>query len=230
MKRNYKSYIIMIILFSLLGIKSSNAEMITYNIVQKLGGETLPVDQPPWITAVFDDHGQQGSVSLTLTCVNLANNEYVSYWLFNLDPSMKPSKLKFTNLVKTGSFNTPSFWTGTNAFYINGEKFDLYVSFSTTAGPLKRFNDVDSLKVEISGISTLTAQSFNFNSQATPCNGMASTASEAYIKGIGLCRHDTNWNQDVPEPTSWVLALCGLVGMAFSFTIKHCRTTPRPYL
>jgi len=213
MKRKNVLPALMIALLSFPCIKPLNAEIITFYPVQVVGGETAPAGQPPWISATFNDHDEQGSVTLTLACLNLTGDEYVSRWLFNLDPALNPKKLKFTSLLKTGSFTTPTIWTGANSFAVDGEYFDILFLFSNADGHSKRFDTDNSWKVKISGISTLTAQSFNFNSQGTPCYGSFPTTTEAYIRGIGRCRNDDSWIA-IPEPSSFVPALCGLLGMA----------------
>lgn len=205
---------LMILMLCFLDMKSSQAEIITFYPTEVLGGGTVPEGDPPWIAASFDDHGRQGSVTLTLSCLNLTGDEFVSKWLFNLDPGLDPRKLGFGSLVKTGSFNTPSILTGTNQFTGGGgDKFDVLFNFATSNKHSRRFDDDNSLQLVISGISTLTAKSFDFQSKGnSDYGGILPAKTEAHIQGIGDCRDDSAWIV-VPEPSSLVLACCGMLGM-----------------
>jgi hypothetical protein len=75
----------------------------------------------------------------------------------------------------------------------------------------------------ISGISSLKAASFDFDSSGkTSYDGLLPTRTEAHIQGIGDCRDDSAWIA-TPEPNSLVLIGCGLLGMAFYWRGKKGR-------
>lgn len=220
MKRKYIFLVLSVALLFLAGVNPAKAEIITFYPDTVLGHGTAPEEEPPWISAIFDDHGDQGSVTLTLSCLNLSAGEFVSRWLFNLDPLLNPKDLEIEPLAHAGSFRDPSISLGANKFNGGGgDKFDIAFYFSTSNKNSKRFDADDSLQLEISGISDLTAQSFDFNSKGKDhCNNndILHYKTEAHIQGIviGHCGGDSGWVV-VPEPSSFILLGMGAFGLAF---------------
>jgi hypothetical protein len=103
-------------------------------------------------------------------------------WYFNLDPTLDPTSLVFSNPVKTGSFADPSVDLGTNAHQADGDgKFDVRFNFAH-AKP-HRFGPGESALVTLSGVATLNVDSFNFMSAPGGANG--GFGSAAHVQGIG---------------------------------------------
>lgn len=147
---------------------------------------TAPAGSPPWLRATFDDGGS-GKVSLKFEATNLTLSELVSGLYFNLDPTLNPLNLTFGPITKVGTFDDPTISTGVDAFKADGDgKYDLLFGFETSGkdGGSHRFSVGDSMSLDISGIATLTANSFNFLSapDVTPpptCRASAEVATLA---------------------------------------------------
>ncbi len=175
---------------------------------------TAPAGSPPWLRATFDDGGGSGKVNLKFEATNLTLNEFVSGLYFNLDPSLNPLSLTFGPITKVGTFDDPSISTGVDGFKADGDgKYDLLFGFETSGkdGGSHRFGVGDSMSVDISGIASLTANSFNFLS--APDGGHGPFYTAAHVQGIGRSGDLSGW-VTVPEPSSWLLASLGIGGCA----------------
>ena len=152
-------------------------------------------------------------MTLTLTATNLTGTEFVSDWAFNLDPSLDPTALSFAVGSKTGTFDDPTFGTGVDAFQEDGGgKYDIEFSFATSGsgGGIHRFGVGESGTYTITGISTLTANSFDFLSATGGGNGVHPTA--AHVQGIGAEGSLSGW-VSAPEPSAILLGLLGAAGL-----------------
>lgn len=151
---------------------------------------TAPTGPGPWLSASFDDHNSTGSVTLTLNTTNLVGTEFVGEWDFNLDPALDPTKLLFTKSSSTGSFSDPSISTGTNGFKAGSDgQYDISFSFATPNAD--RFGVGDSVTYTITGISTLSAMSFDFKSQPGGAAGPFFTG--AHVQSIGNNGNGSGW-------------------------------------
>ena len=192
------------------------AEIIPFNAVIEISGATPPEGTPAWLSASFDDNNSPGSVTLTLVAENLTDAEFVSDWHFNLDPSLDPDALEFAIISKTGAFDDPTIDTDTDQLKAGGDGYsDILFSFETSNGPSTRFGVGDALTLQITGIATLTAQSFNWTTSPGKGGGDKSGyIIVAHVQGVGPNDDDSGWVA-TPEPSSFFLVILGLLGLVF---------------
>ena len=111
-----------IIMFSFVSISQST--VLSFDLDFEFSGATAPCGSTPWLNATFDDHGSSGVVDLTLTALNLVDDEFVSGWYFNMDPEQSWS-LPFTSFLltdtNTGAVPTISF--GEDSFKADGDGY-----------------------------------------------------------------------------------------------------------
>jgi hypothetical protein len=188
--------------------------IITYDLDSEYSGGTAPAGAGPWLRARFDDGGSSGSVTMTLTALNLVGSEFVSIWDFNLDPALNPANLVFSAPTKTGTFGNPAVETSIDAFRAGGSgKYDIEVHFDI-APPADRFGPGDSVEYTITGIPSLTASSFSVLNGLGGGHGPFYTA--AHVQGIGAGGSYSGWITDesgdinIPEPASLSVAAAGI--------------------
>ena len=207
MCHNYRALTLVIALAVTAGLQAS---VVSYDLSIEFTGATAPVGAAPWLTATFDDGGSPGSVSLTLTAVNLTASEFVSTWYFNLDPGLDPESLVFSSPSKTGSFDDPAIRVGADGYSAAGSGwYDVELRFATSGakGGAKRFGPGDEAAFMITGIASLTANSFDFLS--TPSGGSPPFPTAAHVQAIA--GDDSGWTA-VPEPaTLGLLSIVSLV-------------------
>ena len=185
---------------------AARAAIVTYDFNVEYSGATPPAGTAPWLRATFDDGGAPGSVSLTLTALNLTGGEFVNDWLFNLNPALSAKSLNFAVQSTTGTFATPVVVTGENDHSAAGSTmFDILIDFDN-APPANRFGAGESSTYTITGIPTLTANSFDFLSIG---GGQGPFFSVAHVQGIGPSGNNSGWVTQVPEPTSLALLSLG---------------------
>jgi hypothetical protein len=186
---------------------SAQASLTTFELSFEFSGATPPEGMAPWLTATLDDHDMPGAVDLTLETTNLTDHEFVFEWLFNLDPQLDAGALVFSAPLKTGEFADPTIDLGMDSFPGDGGGyFDIRVDFDNSNGPSTRFGVGDAVEYTITGISTLTADSFDFLSAPHGGNGMHATA--AHVGGIGPDDGDSGWIS-VPEPATLIVLVLG---------------------
>ncbi|HRY50644.1 MAG TPA: hypothetical protein P5186_21545 [Candidatus Paceibacterota bacterium] len=200
---------------------ASRADTLSFGLDTAYTG-TPPEGSAPWITATIEDL-VPGSVRLTLDNQNLSEQEYVSKWLFNLNPDLAASDLDFGNPVQTGSFALPAVQTAASKTKAGGNvQFSLALDFATAQA--KRFGAGEKLVYEITGIPGLTAADFAFTAQ----NGSYGPfGAAAHVQSIdpanfqnAISDFDTQsgWIASdltvTPEPAAWMI-LPSFLGLAF---------------
>ena len=214
MCHNYGALTLVIALAVTAGLQAS---VVSYDLSVEFTGATAPVGAGPWLNATFDDGGSPGSVSLTLTAVNLTASEFVSKWYFNLDPGLDPESLVFSAPSKTGTFDDPAISAGADSYRAAGSGwYDVQLRFATSGaqGGSKRFGRGDEAAFTITGMAPLTANSFDFLS--TPTGSVLPFHTAAHVQAIG--GDDSGWTA-APEPTT-----LGLLSIAGVILVRRRRT------
>ena len=190
---------------------SSTGSIVEYYPSIEFSG-TPPAGPTPWLKVAFDDEGTPGSVLFELTALNLVGSEFVSKLYLNLDPALDVTDLIFGSPTKVGAFNVPGVKLEEDGWNVAGSgRYDIRLKFATSnkGGGIKRFGAGESLFFAISGIPTLTADSFNFLSTG---GGNGAFPLAAHIQSINC--GDSGWVSDagggvIPEPVTMILVGAG---------------------
>jgi hypothetical protein len=192
--------------------QTAEAAIVTFSAGVEFSGATAPVGPPPWLTISFDDGGGTGSVVMTVSNSGLTASEYVSQLDFNLDPALNPANLSFGTFTTMDTFAVPLITKDANNLQADGSgKYDVEFGFSTSNADsgIHRFGAGESFSVTISGIGSLTANSFNFLSTG---GGNGAYPFAAHVQAIGEEADGSGW-VSVPEPASMVLLAAGPLAM-----------------
>ena len=76
---------------------SAHAATLTFEFDTRFG-EVAPDGSAPWFTAVFDDGGGTGLVTLTMTVVSTIGGADIGQAYFNLDPALVATELAFSRI------------------------------------------------------------------------------------------------------------------------------------
>ena len=194
-----------------LGTSAAQASVILDMSVE-YSGATPPEGAAPWLRARFDDTDVD-EVTVTLSATNLTGSESVKQWMFNLDTNLDPTALSISFSLgdSSGSFNTPIISTGLDAFKADGDGyFDILIDFKPTNGPNKRLGAGEAAVFIITGISGLTADSFNFISE--PNGGAGEYKTVSHVVGIGQGCQYSGWIA-TPEPATLAVLLIGSLAL-----------------
>jgi hypothetical protein len=184
---------------------------------------TPPAGSSPWTTMSFHDIAP-GTISLTISNVGLTGTEFISELDFNLNTSLNPISLQFTNVGGSGGFTLPVITTGVNFEKADGDGFfDIEFTFGSTAGT--RFTADDYVTYQIGGIAGLTVADFAFLSAPANGGGVGPYYAAAHIQSTS--GGNSGWVAPsgvtvVPEPTSGSL-LAAAAALSFLFR----RTLPK---
>jgi hypothetical protein len=188
---------------------SVQAASVTFEMNIEYTGAFPPTGAAPWLTATFDDGGSAGSVELTLEATNLTNPEFVFQWLFNLAPALDPNDLVFSAPTRAGQFIDPAINLGVDSFQAAGDGyFDIQFAFNHTNGPSNKFGAGDAATYTITGIASLTADSFDLLS--APGGGHGPFPTAAHVGGINDA--NSGW-VSVPEPSALSLSAFGALAL-----------------
>jgi hypothetical protein len=184
-----------ILLFS---ISTAQAGTLTLQYNHSFG--SVPADGPaPWLTAVFDDGGSQGTVSLTLSVANTIGAADITDLYYNLDPNLKFDNLTITRTGGSGPIdNHISVSTGSNSYKAGGDGwYDIHFDLPPSPGQdAARFNADETLTFDITGIMTLKASSFDFLS--ADGGGAGPFTAAAHVQSTGPSPF---------EESDWIAAL-----------------------
>lgn len=127
--------------------------MSTYTLNTTFNGDA-PTSPPPWLTATFETVAL-GEVQLTLQGSLAVASEFLSDVAFNVDPSIPPSDLIFSQ-VSGDPTATVFNHTTQNAQSVTGggaagSGFDVDVEWAVSGGPGSpgRFDDTDTVILDI---------------------------------------------------------------------------------
>lgn len=195
-----------IVVFSVLFGPPAEATSITLDLDVEFSGGQDPAGTPPWLRAVIDDGGSAGSVKITLIALNLVDEEFITGWYFNVEPSF----LSLTIANTGGVAGTASAYSQ-NAYKADGDgKYDLLFSYPS-GPPAARFVAGATSEWTITAAG-LTASHFNLLSHPDGGHGPFRTA--AHVQGIE--GGGSGWiteSGEIPEPTTLALVAAGVLGM-----------------
>lgn len=141
--------------------------------------DTAPPDGPgPWLTAVFDDGGTPGSVTLTMTVASTVGIADVTGVYFNLNPALNPAAL---NIAYSSGQTQSGITNSSDCCAADGSGlYDLLISYANntfSAGETSIFN--------ITGIPGLVASDFLFYSAPPFGQSVGSKLAAAKFQSTG---------------------------------------------
>lgn len=192
---------------------------IVYNFNSAFPGDISPAGSAPWVTANFQNDGSAG-VLLTISGTYLGGSEKLDKIYFNMNPVLSTSipNLTFSLQSTSDGLAQPQISKGEDAFKADGDGYyDLEFAFETGQGA---FSNGDSITYLISGVTSLTADDFAY--QSTPAGGVGPYYAAAHILGISPINSST-WvdpsggpipqTSMMPEPVAFGFAAAALAGI-----------------
>lgn len=180
---------------------------------------TVPAGSPGvYATAVFDDHGGTGNVTLTLSVFNnLLAGAYVNDWYFNINSPASLTGISFNSGVAAASVEDIAACGG-SCFADGGGAYDFAFHFSTAnPGNLARGS---SSVYNLTGTG-FNAASFDFLSATHGGNGdhLAAVHVQGYSSSVWLGGTvgeggGGGSGEPLPEPASFALLGLGLLALA----------------
>ena len=182
----------------------------------EFSGATDPSGAPPWLQADFVSQAAN-TVRLTMTTLLNDASEFVSIWMFNLDPALSAAGLVVSVVDDSDAAFTLN--QGTNAYKADGDGFfDLEFDFGNS-----NFTQGEIVVVDFT-MAGLVAEDFNFVSvNGSP--GKNGFVSAAHVQGIddpGCDAEDPNCEsgwitggtdeppEPIPAPGAFLLGIMGM--------------------
>lgn len=194
----------------------TSATVLTYEYIQAYTGGPVGLERSPWISAVFDDEGTQGSVLLTLSDISLEPGEFVTEWLFNWDDGLGGDPGAVLTIVQTTTSPlAENIDVGLDEFKAGGgAKFDIQIDFNS-ANNDDRFGAGDVAAFLITGTG-ITVDQFDVLSVG---GGRGPNPTAAHIQGIELASGDDTgaWVDPIPEPSSIAVFAFGVVALGYMY-------------
>ena len=168
-----------------------------------------PAGTAPWLTATFEDIGPN-SVRLTMSADNLTGSEFVSAWLFNLNPSLAGGSLAFTPFGASAAGSSASY--SPDGYKAGSEAgFDIKFTFPTAKAGRFAAGETVIYNIVYSGTGEFDVLSFNFGSS------QHTYQSAAHVQGIGssdgsVSAWIANNTTIIPEPATALLFSLGGMG------------------
>ena len=193
----------------------AQAATVTFDYTQSFG-TTTPDGPAPYATAVFDDGGSAGSVTLTMTASSTIGIADITGMYFNLadDSQATLDGLGFTPISGLAANSVDA---TTNAHKADGDGFyDILFDFPPPGGPAN-FHAGDISVYQITGLNLLAS---DFNVFGAPGPGTGNPGpflSVARFQSTGFDGLGSDWVGAVPVPAAvWLFGsgLLGLVGIA----------------
>ena len=172
-----------------LGVSAALGGTLEFDLDNIYSGTVSPSATKPWLTATFTDIDST-HVSLKLDAVGLVSSEFVSEWLFNVDPTIDPSSISFTQTSHSnyGGYASTSITAvsgGSGAGPAHG--FDIDFGLGTSNG--SRFGIAAEVVYTLTRSAGLSAANFNFSN----ASGDVKTTTAAHIQGIGTDGSQSDW-------------------------------------
>jgi hypothetical protein len=223
--------------FAWLAGSSATALTITYDLDVEFSNGTPPEGATPWTTITLDDSVGPDVVRVTIANVNLTDNEAVTEFSLNFDPTLDPTQLTMTvvNAAAVGGAGNVGFSTGVDAFQADGDgKFDILFDLPPPPGSFaSRFSagetlvfDINCLNASATCLSGITAASFDFTSATG--GGQGTFHAAAHVQGIGPEDADSGWIGDAPEAGTMGLLALGMAGI-LPLARRAARTSRSPH-
>jgi hypothetical protein len=153
----------------------------------------IPAGPTPWMTAVFDDGGSAGSVTLTVSVSGTVGDANVTAIYLNSGSG----GLSFST-VDDSAVSSSSITYGSNAYQAGSDgEFDIYIDLPPPGGD--RLTAGESLIFDITGAG-ITASTFWLESNSTEASVTGPFYGAAKFQGTGEGGENSAWVAAVPVP------------------------------
>jgi len=209
---------------------TAHADSFTVELSTEFSGATPPEGSTPWLLMTVDDGDTAGSLTITIEAVSLTDGEFISAFYMNYNPDEDVGDLGGQGFFTfVGDINvTNGCAIGNDAFSADGAGvFDIFCDIQN-AGGSGRWTDGETLIINLTGPSYVTASDFNFMNVGP--GGNCCWTAAAHVQGIGDNDDDSGWiggnngKSEVAEPGSLALFGLGLTLMGVATRRRKLQT------